>query len=512
MQETTENQAVRTVDDYRAITAFAEKYNRISYPQLDSHILHSVNLFALLEDYDFDALEATVSRILATLPAIKRIFARPITRLKDTSEILPVESVHVINTHTVSHAAVHSELWGNITEDGLKPRKLMTLNHKDDYAIYENVAFTRTVNIILHFVTRHIRILRDMLYASKNQQFNLLERNDHMAYFLAIGKLRVGYVRNYDGYRVAAQRCLDSLVLIERTVRARLKSPVYRQCNRYHGRVDVKKTNIFHHHKDYHRVYNLLKWFAETNITEQETEELPEERDYRAFCLLLSLFSAGHFNFSFDDSAPIDFFAPHVEASFDDWRLTVDSVRVADAEAIRMTVRKEREYRVAILPTVSEDTAADNARLQMLRESGEADLCVAVSPREGVRGQRYVSLYDIESFRRLQQLLLEAMIVADETRETCPFCGQPLRENADTASFDCAACRTRILHPTCPETGKAYYASAVVGHMPEEVPDNARRDKILYGRFLESQLHFRNITPLSERAELLCPHCGNVHA
>lgn len=48
--------------------------------------------------------------------------------------------------------------------------------------------------------------------------------------------------------------------------------------------------------------------------------------------------------------------------------------------------------------------------------------------------------------------------------------------------------------------------------MPEEVPDNARRDKILYGRFLESQLHFRNITPLSERAELLCPHCGNVHA
>ena len=40
--------------------------------------------------------------------------------LKDVSEIVPAEMARIINRHTISHASNHSELWDDITEDGIK--------------------------------------------------------------------------------------------------------------------------------------------------------------------------------------------------------------------------------------------------------------------------------------------------------------------------------------------------------------------------------------------------------
>ena len=78
-------------NEYTSLLHFARENRGIPYSKFDACTTSQINLFALREDFDFEALDRTLDKIIATLPAMKRIFARPITRLEDTTEIRPVE-------------------------------------------------------------------------------------------------------------------------------------------------------------------------------------------------------------------------------------------------------------------------------------------------------------------------------------------------------------------------------------------------------------------------------------
>lgn len=503
-------------DDYAALWQFAKRSRSLTYPQLDAALVRQVNLFALKENFDFQGLEAALDEIIKSLPAIKRIFAHPITRLRDVGEIMPVESVRVVNNRTIVHASAHSELWDDITEDGMRPKKLLTVSYEDNYSIYENVAFVRTVDIILHLVRKNIRLLRNMLYASSDLSFNLLERLNHPEYYLAIGKLHIGYVRDYDRYRPSAERCLAKLIHIEGTIRARLSAPIYRKCKRKSGKIALKKTNIFRNHKDYHRIYLLLKWFADERIDEtEEIAPITEESGYTTFCLLLTLFAAGHFHFTFPEEQKIDLTAPHAVATFGGWHLTVDTVPYEGAQAILLSLSKDATYKVILLPATHPEEG--RATLQKLRLSYPAnEYLLALSDEElAEQGEISLSLFDIESFRRLQQILLRGMIYCDHTRDTCPFCGRPLRYSqveGEGARHECGGCRTQIYSAVCPNMGYPYYYTRIGNFKPEGAPDTRTlRDSLLYARYLEAKMYFRNITPIDEEGKILCPRCGKSH-
>lgn len=505
----------RTEDDYAQILAYARANNHIGYSEFDAHTQGKVNLFALRENFDFAALEETLDRITKTLPAIKRIFAKPIIRLRDASEIQPVESVHVVNHATVVHASVHSELWDNITEEGVRPKKLLTLKHEDTYSIYENIAFARAIDVILSLISRNIRLLRDMLYANRDMKFNLLERQNHIAYFLAIGKLHIGYVHDYDRYLAEAERCLGKLLFIDRTIRARLNSPVYRKCKRRLDKLPLKKTNIFRNHKDYHRIYLLLKWFADVRIGEAEEradEETPAESEgYTVYCSLMTLFAAGHFNFTFRQTRPIDFFRLDEECVFKDWKLKIETIVCEGHSALLFTFDKDLLYSIILLPV--SDSERGEALLDRFRGAYKANEYLLATPAEDSE-HVYISLFDIESFRRIQQIIFSGMIHADRKREVCPFCGRALtRAESKDEIYECTACRTQILHLTCPEKGSAFTATRIKNYKPVALDsdESTRRDRLLYSRLIEAQMHFRNITAIEEGGEIVCPRCGKVH-
>jgi hypothetical protein len=193
----------------------------ISYADFDALTQTDLNLFALREDIDLEGLEAILDRIVSALPAMRHIFASPIIRLRDTGEILPVEAVRVVNNKTLAHISVHSELWENVRDGQLIPRKLMSIRQEDDYALYENIVFARTVDAILRLTESNLAVLRDMLYANREMSFNLLERENHPSYFLALGKLHTGYLRDYDKYLLPIERCYEKLCTIERTLTSR---------------------------------------------------------------------------------------------------------------------------------------------------------------------------------------------------------------------------------------------------------------------------------------------------
>ena len=70
-------------DDYVALGQFVKDSPSLTYAQLDAALVRQVNLFALRENFDFQGLEAALDEIIKALPSIKRIFAHPITHLRD---------------------------------------------------------------------------------------------------------------------------------------------------------------------------------------------------------------------------------------------------------------------------------------------------------------------------------------------------------------------------------------------------------------------------------------------
>ena len=459
-------------EGYRALGEYAKKF-RGGYADFDADTQSGLCLFALREDIDLAALEEILERIAATMPAIKRIFSAPIIRLRDAGEILPVEAVRVVNSKTLAHISVHSELWSDIKDDKLIPRKLMSVRQDDDYAIYENIVLARTVDAILGFTSRNLRVLRDMLYANRELSFNLLERENHPSYYLALGKLHTGYLRDYDKYLLPIEKCYRLLSSIERSLTARLAMPVYQKCRKKKTNLGLKKTNIFRSHKDYRRLYSLAKYFSEIGLNGAPIcEEVEREGDYSAFCTMLCVFAAGHFNFKFDRSRPLDFARINADAAFGEWRLNV----LAHNGGIMLTVTKDKAYSILLCPQSVLPASADET--------------VRVSPdgEEGVR----LSLYDIDSFRRIQQMLLRAMIYSDAAHEVCPFCGKALSVSEEGA-YECGACRTVIECVEAPAGGVYYRTGIKHFRKPKRVEDR---------RELEGLYYYRNITEINENGEL----------
>ncbi|MBO5020562.1 MAG: hypothetical protein J6D52_07850, partial [Clostridia bacterium] len=494
--------------EYDTFLEFVSKNNNIGYEKFDKFTTTSLNLFAMRESCDFEELEQTLHRIIAALPAIKRIFACPIMRLTDSDEILPVESVKVINNRSIVHASVHSELWREKTKEGVKPKKLLTIKYEDNYAIYENIGFAKAINIISAIVSQNIRILQDILFANKNLKFNLLERENHLSYFLALGKLHIGYVRDYDKYRISAKRCMDKLLFIDRAIGTRLNNPVYKQCKRYADRFSLKKTMVFRMHKDYNKVYTLLKWFADEkieDITLLNQNEMVKGKGYDVYCRLLSVFAAGHFNFEFDNAAVLDFMGLDTVCTFKDWELEIKSVCEEKFCGIDFTFKKDKTYKIFMVTSL----LAEDCSTELLKEKHSADSFVFA---DSEKGDIVLSVYDIESFRRIQQLLLRGMICSDEKLNVCPFCGSEMSVLENDA-YECEICRTQIVNDVCPETQQPYFYTTVknlILSQKEYIPLN-KREEILYKRQREAQMYFRNITELGENGEIICPRCHKIH-
>ncbi len=501
---------VRGNGDYGQIAEFVKTHPKLTYTGLDSSILKEVNLFSLPEDFDFEALSEVLDRIIAALPAIKRIFADPITRITAVPEILPAESVRAINNQTVVHATAHSELWENITSEGLKPRKLLSFDNRDNYAIYENVVFACGIDIILSFVRKNIGFLNDILYSNRDLQVNLLERENHLSYFLALGKLHTGYVRDYAKYSVRAEGCMDKLLFIDSVLRARLGRPVYRLSKDRSKKLTLKKTNIFKGHRDYKKVYALLKWFSEARLSENFAEigQGSDAESYTLFCSLLTLFAAGHFNFEFSDN-PISLNSIDTTAAFKEWKLSLKKIKAADKDVLMLSVEKDIPYRVVLLPVT--DTMAGMQSLAELKGRVIAEEYLLVAPMADENAPTVLSIYDIDSFRRLQQIILRAMVYSDFGRKTCPFCGQPLVSGDE--GFECDSCRTVIASRHCSTENKPYFATFIKNFSLKRETDTeyARRERLSFDKQTASKMHFRNITPITAEGEFVCPHCNKLH-
>lgn len=500
-------------DAYEAIRNFTAS-SPMSYSDFNYAVEQKINLFATSENFDFDRVDEIADRIISAIPSVKRIFERPITHLKTTSCILPIESVHFIDNRTITHIAGHSELWENITADGnIKPRKLMSLNSVDTYKIYENIIFVHAVNTALSFLIENIHILREMIYTSRNIQFNLLERINHIEYFLAIGKLHTGYVRHYDKYRIRAERLINKLAFARRIISSGCGSTVYRKCNTVTSMPVLRSTNILRMHKDYHKIFLLLKYFNSKNVSIcEKTDNQPNDDEniqrisagYFGFLKMLTVFSAIHFNFVPVGNDFLDFSALNTKLSFSEYSLTVSEGKSDGNNIIRLDFFKDKKYSVVLIPSVSDSDSDTYSPV-----CKHADEYIYVKPFDDGKCV-FADISNIDSFRRIQQVLLRGMIYSDEKRDICPFCGDALAKQENGNGFECARCRTIISEIDCHRCHTLFYNTDIkdFSGVPRTYPRS--KNDWLSKRFAESGMHFRNIQNIDSELNFVCPCCGVI--
>lgn len=501
-------------DNYCAVEPFARKYPRLTYMQLDYAVMHELSLFTLEPNFSFEALDDRLDEILSALPAIKRIFAQPCIHLKERDEIMPTEAVRIVNNNTIKHISSHSELWTDVTDEEIKPRKLITRIYEDNYGIYENLVFCDVIDDIMAFVRANLRFIQELIYANQTIEINLLERLNHTNYFLALGKLHTGYSRNFDTYYAISVRCLNKLQFISNAIVPRLGRPVYKNNKLRAQKTKLRKTNILSMHKEYHQVYRLAKLFASGGAEKKLPENVDADKlqkNYFYFCELLCVFAAGNFNFECDANKKWNFADLTAEFACKSWLLKIKKAKLAKCCALILEVRKEKRYKVALVPSIYEENAE---LLQRVQDELSADEYVVCTPYEDAEERHAtIDINNVESFRRLQQILLRAMIFADTARDECPFCSNKLtldeeRSTADSPLYRCESCRTEIGAGYCPETDKTFPYTRIANF---KRPALAADDDWLAKRKQEAQMYFRNITDLNEDAEIVCPHCGKAH-
>ncbi len=494
------------------IQSFVEKHGMVSYIEFDYYVVHDMTLFSVDPDFDFAKLKTTVGVIRKTMPAVKRIFGKPIVVLKDSDDVLPVENARIINQSTFLHLANHTHNVSNLTKRGVKPRKLLTRIYEDDYGIFENVVFCNFIDEVLSLIKKNARTLNSLLYASNVMKFNLLEKVNHVDYFLALGKLHTGYIRDFNHYFTLSKELLGELSVVKNTIQPRLSKPIYKKNAARNPKLPLRKTNIFLMQKDYRQVYRTYKYLQSHHEIQQEDKgKIDYEQlnlNYLTYVRILTLFAIGHFNFEIDPKAKMNLVFLNSVFAFKGWKLMVSNTIKNE---IILQFSKDAPYRVMIAGSLT-----DPEEIQQRKADYEVDEVIIANPFDEDYVERddvFISMEDVDSFRRIQQILLKGMVYSDRSRDVCPFCGGKLHKDPYGEGYQCNDCMTQIKQNVCPETKKSFFYTdnAHLKKYAINITDYKQDEYWFYKKKIESSMFFRNITKINHLADIVCPHCKKIH-
>ena len=223
---------------------------------------------------------------------------------------------------------------------------------------------------------------------------------------------------------------------------------------------------------------------------------------------MISIFAIGHFNFEIDDKKhKINLQKIDNSFNFNKWSLNVKKVSNKRVCGYIFTLKANKEYSFMLVPCI--DKEEDGFEIKKLTFDNKVDEVVPVSPLE-TDNSLFLSVSNVDSFRRIQQKILKAMIYVDSKHDVCPFCGNKMEKHENT--YECRSCRTIIRRNKCPHRNRIYYTTSIRGYTPLVNIDKRMTESNIWliNKEIESSMHFRNITKIDSKGNPICPFCNEV--
>jgi hypothetical protein len=224
--------------------------------------------------------------------------------------------------------------------------------------------------------------------------------------------------------------------------------------------------------KNYSKVYKFLKAFKQ-----ESSQDINDDPDYQYFIKFLLIFSTINFNFESNDN--IDFDNLNINFKYNVYNLNIKSIN----DNILLTFQNDTIYKILL------------KKFSSKQEFMYYDELINVSDIESANNL-FISVNNIDSFRRLQQVLLKGMIYSTRNFKICPFCGDLLiQEN----NYFCPNCYTIIEEKII--DNNLYFITKIKAKNKFLPLIEKTKDKFLRNRLIERQFYFRNITRLNSLGE-----------
>ena len=462
---------------YLYLNDYINNYNNISPLKFDSLTSTKFNFFASIDTFDFDALDKNIKEIERLIPYIKQIFIHPIIHLTEESEVLPIEMARNISNKSISYLSSHTSTWNNIKNNKVRPKKILTKTYQDNYSIYENIVFAYTIEQILSYVKHNLHVLNDIIYSNNKLEIDLLEHTNHENYYVALGKLQSGYIRLFSKYAKLSISLIKRLEEINNILTTRLNKRVYRLNKGKTSNLKLHTSNILLMDKNYSKIYKFIKNFE---IQKKDKTEETYKENYFYFVKYLLLFAIINFNFESSDNIDIDNL--NLNFKYKCYELNMKSI----GDNILLTFQNDTIYKILIKENATK------------KEFNYYDEEINVSDIEN-SNNLFISVNNIDSFRRLQQILLKGMIYSTRNFKICPFCGDIL-ETKETNHI-CQNCFTVIKENNI--DGELIYSTSI--NTKNKFIDliQEQKDPFIRSRLIERQMYFRNITRLNSMGEAI---------
>lgn len=149
------------VDFSTAYEQFFFEFLRKKENEIESIKNGSLKLYAVDQSTEVRDWTEILDQIESAYPAFKSICEKPKSHLKAVNEVRPIETVKRVGYEAIPYLAAHSEDWLARTASGLKPARLFSRVEDDDYQIYENRVVKTLIDLIIPFLRRTERDMKE---------------------------------------------------------------------------------------------------------------------------------------------------------------------------------------------------------------------------------------------------------------------------------------------------------------------------------------------------------------
>ena len=598
----------------QAYVKFSHEFETKTDNEIDSILSGNVKLYAIDQSTEVKNWTELFDLIDSSFKALKFICDNPKSHLKAVNEVRPIETVKRVGYESIPYLASHSEDWLARTASGLKPARLFSRVEDDEYHIYENRVVKTLIDIIISFLRKINRDLKEK-YSQLEGIINSGVQTGSFGFDVVFKKAVAELIKTdvtEDNVRTEAMCLAEKL---ERESKRLLKryldlknSRLYRLLNRSKNVSNpLNETNILLMDKHYSVAYKLWKSIHKVLIA-NNTAELKKSTcsedylNYKQFCKTLVGYAAHVMNFviesdgeykRYDDiditvydnqdiieivvedvteheviipngvMVPIEAGHSYNGFRFDgkklywSYKTTMDDIEEFTGllkpkgkggkeqneqkryytELKRIIGDKEHEYpeskkiKVVIVPCMVDiKPETRNAFKEYIedvceniRRNHKADYIVVALPKCQDDEQSLVgyalndderllvlplSMFDINSFRRIQNVLIRMILKLE--KNTCPCCGEEMRK--DETQMICDYCSGLIITTTtCPEKD-CRHSYKYLGYKVSEDTIRKMQDVDRTNFFhVDSLYQYKNIVPMkisNGKLITVCPHCG----
>lgn len=288
---------------------FFYEYNSKKTDEISSIQNGAVKLYAVDQSTEVHDFTELFDQLEAALPAFKAISDKPKSHLKAVNEVRPIETVKRIGYESIPYLASHSEDWLARTASGLKPARLFSRVEDDEYQIYENRVVKTLIDLILSFlrkVEKQLRDQRDQLRGIINSNVQVGSFGFDVSFQKAVYELMVTDEKG-DEYRSHSLDLVENLqkraYMLLKKFRSLRQLRLYRYLKRAKPVANpLNETNILTMDKHYSVVFKLWRTIHSVIAPKQEEDEYSIAFDdtldnYTQFCMVLCGYAAHTLNF-----------------------------------------------------------------------------------------------------------------------------------------------------------------------------------------------------------------------